>query len=117
MSKNSPTSTKRTTTSHFKSLNTKKTTTYFNGNLSPSLGQALTYVGLERIMKSQHSLDLKRQCINKQLKYYEDLLHTQTITRGVYHISKKNRQHNGQKKKYKRTNNDLQNIHIKLNIE
>ena len=29
-------------------------------------------------------------------------------------ISKKNRQHNGLKKKYKRTNNDLQNIHIKL---
>ena len=28
-------------------------------------------------------------------------------------ISKKNIQHNGQKKKYKRTNNDLQNIHIK----
>ena len=27
-------------------------------------------------------------------------------------ISKKNKQHNGQKKKYKRTNNDLQNIHI-----
>jgi hypothetical protein len=32
-------------------------------------------------------------------------------------ISKKNRQHNGKKKKYKRTNNDLQNVHIKLNIE
>ena len=32
-------------------------------------------------------------------------------------ISKKNRQDNGQKKKYKRTNNDLQNIHIKLKIE
>jgi hypothetical protein len=32
-------------------------------------------------------------------------------------ISKKNRQHNGQKKMYKRTNNDLQNIHIKLKIE
>ena len=31
-------------------------------------------------------------------------------------ISKKNRQHNGQKKKYKRTNKDLQNIHIKLKI-
>jgi hypothetical protein len=31
--------------------------------------------------------------------------------------SKKNRQHNGQKKKYKRTNNDLQNIHIKQKIE
>jgi hypothetical protein len=40
-------------------------------------------------------------------------------TKGVIriHISKKNRQHNGQKKKYKRTNNDLQNIHIKLKIE
>jgi hypothetical protein len=31
--------------------------------------------------------------------------------------SKKNGQHNGQKKKDKRTNNDLQNIHIKLKIE
>ena len=33
-------------------------------------------------------------------------------------ISKKKRQHhNGQKKKYKSTNNDLQNIYIKLKIE
>ena len=32
-------------------------------------------------------------------------------------ILKENRQHNGQKKKYKRTNNDRQNIHIKLKIE
>jgi len=32
-------------------------------------------------------------------------------------ISKKNRQHNGQKKKYKGINNDPQNIHIKLKIE
>jgi hypothetical protein len=32
-------------------------------------------------------------------------------------ISKKDRQHNGQKKKDKRTNNDLQNIHIKLKME
>ena len=40
-------------------------------------------------------------------------------TKGVIriHISKKNRQHNGQKKMYKRTNNDLQSIHIKLKIE
>jgi len=39
-------------------------------------------------------------------------------TKGVIRIriSKKNRQHND-KKKYKRTNNDLQNIHIKLKIE
>ena len=33
-------------------------------------------------------------------------------TKIFIHISKKNRQRNGQKKKYKRTNNDLQNIHI-----
>jgi hypothetical protein len=40
-------------------------------------------------------------------------------TKGVIRIrkSKKDRQHNGQKKKYKGTNNDLQNIHIKLKIE
>ena len=40
-------------------------------------------------------------------------------TKGVIRIHKlkKNRQHNGEKKKYKRTNNDLQNIDIKLKIE
>ena len=32
-------------------------------------------------------------------------------------ISKENTQHNVLKKKYKRTNNDLQNIHVKLRIE
>jgi hypothetical protein len=32
-------------------------------------------------------------------------------------ILKKNRQHNGQKKKYKRINNDLQKTQIKLKIE
>jgi hypothetical protein len=39
-------------------------------------------------------------------------------TKGVIIIRKsKDRQHNGQNKKDKTTNNDLQNIHIKLNIE
>ena len=40
-------------------------------------------------------------------------------TKGVIRIRilKKNRQHNGQKKKYKSTNNDLENIYIKLKIE
>jgi len=39
-------------------------------------------------------------------------------TKGLIRICKsKDRQHNGQKKKYKRTNNNLQNIHIKLKIE
>jgi len=39
-------------------------------------------------------------------------------TKGVIRIriSKTNRQHNGQKKKYNRTNNDLQNIHKPLCI-
>ena len=32
-------------------------------------------------------------------------------------ISKKNRKHNVQKKKYKRRNSDLQNIHIRLKIK
>jgi hypothetical protein len=40
------------------------------------------------------------------------------IPKGVIRIRiSKNRQHNGLKKKDKRTNNDLQNIHIKLKIE
>ena len=40
-------------------------------------------------------------------------------TKGVIRIciSKKSRQHNGPKKKDKRTNNDIQNIHIKLKTE
>jgi len=39
-------------------------------------------------------------------------------TKGVISIRKsKDRQNNDQEKKYKRTNNDLQNIHIKLNID
>jgi hypothetical protein len=40
-------------------------------------------------------------------------------TKGAISIrqSKKNRKHNGQKKKDKRTNNDQQNMHIKLKIE
>jgi hypothetical protein len=40
-------------------------------------------------------------------------------TKGVIRIrkSKKKGQNNGQKKKGNRTNNDIQNIHIKLKIE
>jgi hypothetical protein len=59
-------------------------------------------------------------CTGNQNLYIEE---EQTIqwpkfddTKGVIIIRtlKKNRQHNSQKKKYKRTSNDLQNIHIKL---
>jgi hypothetical protein len=62
---------------------------------------------------SLHSNTLNQTWILKNSKEeFED-------TKGAIkiRISKKNRQHNGQKKKYKRTNNDLQNIHIKLKIE
>ena len=51
----------------------------------------------------------------KQIVLKEEFEDTKEAIRN--RISKKNRQHNGQKKKYKRTNNDLQNIHIKLKIE
>ena len=51
--------------------------------------------------------------------YYIPIQEEFEDTKGVIRIriSKKNRQHNGQKKKDKGTNNDLQNIHIKLKIE
>ena len=50
-------------------------------------------------------------CVGTVKEEFED-------TKGVIRIriSKKNRQHKDQKKKYKRTN-DSQNIHIKLQIE
>ena len=40
-------------------------------------------------------------------------------TKGVFRTrtQKMDRQKNGRKKKYKRKNNDLQNIHLKLKIE
>ena len=46
---------------------------------------------------------------------YEEFEDTKGVIR--ISISKKNRQHNGQQKKNKMTNNDQQNIHIKLKIE
>jgi len=47
--------------------------------------------------------------------YEEEFEDTKGVVR--IHKSKKDRQHNVQMKKYKRTNNDLQSIHIKLTIE
>jgi peptidyl-tRNA hydrolase len=43
------------------------------------------------------------------LEMYEEIEYTKGLIR--IRISKKNRQHNGQKNINKRTNNDLQNIH------
>ena len=50
------------------------------------------------------------------IKYIiEEFEYTKGVSR--IRISKKNKHHNDQKKNYKRTNNDLRNIHIKLKIE
>jgi hypothetical protein len=48
-----------------------------------------------------------------------DILEQFEDTKGAIKIrtSKKNRQHNGQKKKYKNTNNDLQNIHERISLQ
>jgi len=51
----------------------------------------------------------------KIIVWKEDFEDTKAAIR--IRISKKNREHNGQKKKYKRTNNDQQNIHTKLKFE
>jgi hypothetical protein len=58
---------------------------------------------IEYVYDRQHEIHYNNK------KEFED-------TKGVIRIrkSKKDRQHNGQKKKNKRTNNDLRNIHIKL---
>ena len=47
--------------------------------------------------------------------FQEELEDTNAVIRILK--SKMNRQHNGQYKRYKRTNSDLQDIHIKLMIE
>jgi len=49
------------------------------------------------------------------IRYQEEFEDTKEVIR--IHKWKKDRQHNGQTKRNKRTNNDLQNIHIKLKIE
>ena len=57
-------------------------------------------------------------CVSGQDSRDRRLLEELEETKGVIRIRiSKNTQHNGQKKKYKKTNNDLQNIHIKLKIE
>jgi len=52
--------------------------------------------------------------IIEYVPYAEECEDTKEVIR--IRISK-DRQHNDRKKKYKGTNNDLQNIHIKLKIE
>ena len=74
-------------------------------------------------MKKNKRTNNDLQIIHIKLKTDNTMVKRQKIQkdkqRSTKHTHKtKNRQHNGQKKKkYKRTNNDLQNIHIKLKIE
>ena len=51
--------------------------------------------------------------------YYISFDYSSLYTKKLLYIHKlkKNRRHNGQKKKDKKTNNNLQNIHIKLKIK
>jgi hypothetical protein len=56
-----------------------------------------------------------RWVVGTNILLYEEFEDTKGVIR--IRISKKNRQHNGQKKKYKGTNNNLQDIHTKLKIE
>ena len=57
---------------------------------------------------------LNLDCLSASGDLQEEFEETKGVIR--IHISKKKRQHNGQKKKYKSTNNDLQNIHSVRNI-
>ena len=72
------------------------------------------------------SVDRMHQLINTQFKKRHAAIYAKFAfqeefedTKGVIRIrkSKKNRQHNDQKKKYIRTSNNLQIIHIKLQME
>ena len=66
-------------------------------------------VQLTSALVTELTVDKKQTVLGMSLNIYQRVNQNR--------ISKKNRQHNGQKKKHKRTNNDLQNIHIKLKIE
>jgi hypothetical protein len=63
---------------------------------------------IKNIMKSIHSCLFFAYIVEKELEDNKRVI--------INRILRKNRQHNGQTKKYKRTNNELQNIHIKLKI-
>jgi len=76
------------------------------------LGQTKDYtIGMCCFSAKYAASRRKSRLVGSESEEFED-------TKGAIRnrISKKNRQHNGERKKYKRTNNDRQNIHIKLKI-
>ena len=78
----------------------------------PRSGQTKDYaIGMCCFSAKYAALRGKSKLVGSESVKFED---TKDAIRN--RISKKNRQHNGEKKKYKRTNNDRQNIHIKLKI-
>ena len=73
----------------------------------------LSHVSIITEKKKIKNKKKKIKTLKKQLQ--EDFEDTKGVI--IIRISKKKREYNGQKKKYKRTNNDLQKIHINLKIE
>ena len=65
------------------------------------------------LLNNQNSILIEKPLICTHLLMQEEF----DDTKGVIRILKSNIQQHGQKKKDKRTNNDLQNIHIKLKIK
>jgi hypothetical protein len=63
---------------------------------------------IKKMLKCMHSCFFFAYIVEKELEDNKRVI--------INRISRKNRQHNGQTKKDKRTNNYLQNIHIKLKI-
>jgi hypothetical protein len=67
------------------------------------------------LLNNQNSILIEKPLICTHLLMQEEFDDTKGVSRILK--SKKDIQQHGQKKKDKRTNNDLQNIHIKLKIK
>jgi hypothetical protein len=99
------------------SLGFKNKCCYFSGRFVIQDDRHGVWLGDTSLLFSPAQLHVKSPEVS-EIFHGGVLLEEFEDTKGVIRIRMwKNRQHNGQTKKYKRTNNDLQNIHIKLKIE
>ena len=73
-------------------------------------------MGLSRKTKGSYPEPLISRSSIQMMSFHQEKFEDNKVAIRI-RVSKKNRQHNGQQKKYKMTNNDLQNINIKLKIE
>jgi hypothetical protein len=98
-----------------------KSETVYRGRTDNTVAKRYQRGNQKRISKKNRQHSGQKIPKGNQKPYIEEEQTTQwpKDTKGEIRnrISNKNRQHNGQKKKYKRTNNDLQNIHIKIKIK